>query len=246
MAVRTRLARMVTGAVALTLAVSGCSGEGDGDDGGNGTGDGATTTTTRPREAKPSDTTGPIKDAALAAGSVVVTRTTTSGTTGGGTTHEEIEVELTEPMSGRVLHVGEDIWTLDVVAGVGYLKDQSVRKSTNRWSRLSAAETKERLEDVTLDGLLGVLDDASRVTKTEKATVDAQAATCHTLTLAPKAGTQPADGPAPTSARVCVDGDRRPLELVVTADDSVTTSTFTGWGTAIEAIEPPPNLVDGD
>ncbi|GAA4124468.1 hypothetical protein GCM10022415_30540 [Knoellia locipacati] len=240
MAVRTRLARVAAGAVALTFVVSACSDDGSGDDG---SGDGATSSTSTPRRAKPSDTTAPIKDAALAAGSVVVTRTTTSGSDADDTTHEEIEVELTEPPSGRVLHVGEEIWTLDVVDGVGYLKDQTARKSNNRWTRLSAAETTERLEDVTLDGLLGHLDNATKVTKTEKATVAAQAATCHTLALGPDPDADAGDGPPPQSARICVDGDRRPLELVVTAGDEVTTSVFTGWGSAVEAIAPPPNLV---
>jgi hypothetical protein len=236
-AVRAQLVRWVTGAVALTLVAAGCSNDGSGDDGSD---DGPTSSDSRPREAKPSDTTQPIKDAALAAGSVVVTRTVRSGK---DITHEEIEVELTEPMSGRVLHVGEEIWTLDVVDGVGYLKDQTERKSTTRWTKLSGAETTQRLEDVTIDGLLGVLDTASKVTGTEKATVAGAPATCHTLTLAPGSGTDA--GPVPQSARVCVDADRRPVELVVTADGAVTTSLFTGWGGAIEAMPPPPNLVDG-
>ena len=240
---RTRLARVAAGAVALAFVVSACSDDGGGDEG---SGDGASSSMSEPRQAKPSDTTGPIKDAALAAGSVVVTRTTTSGSDPDDTTHEEIEVELTEPPSGRVLHVGEDIWSLNVVDGVGYLKDQTTRKSNNRWTRLSAAETTERLEDVTLDGLLGDLDNATEVTKTEKATVVAQAATCHLLTLGPDsdADADASDGPAPQSARICVDGDRRPLELVVTAGDEVTTSVFTGWGSSVEAIAPPPNLVE--
>lgn len=236
-----RLARQVAAAAAVALLAAGCSGGGDGDasDDGSGTSD-------PPREAKPADTTGPIKDAALAAGSVAVTRTVRPGAADERITQEEIEVELTEPPSGRVLHVGEEIWTLDVVEGVGYLKDQSERKSTNRWQRLSAAETTERLEDVTLDGLLGVIDRASTITRTEKATVAGTAATCHSLTLGPAAATGTVDGPVPQSARICVDGDRRPLELVVTADDEVTTSTFSSWGLAVEALAPPPALVDGD
>lgn len=235
---RAQLVRVVTGAVALTLVTAGCSS----DEGGRGSGDGPATSQTTPRKEKPSDTTAPIKDAALAAGSVVVTRTTRADQD--GITHEEIEVELTEPMSGRVLHVGEEIWTLDVVGGVGYLKDQTDRKSTHRWKKLTGAETTKRLEDVTLDGLLGVLDDASKVTRTEKATVAGGPATCHTLTLAPPATA--AEGPVPQTARICVDADRRPVELVVTADGEVTTSLFSGWGVAVEAIPPPPNLVDGD
>jgi hypothetical protein len=230
---------VAAGAIALTFVVSACS-DGGGDEG---SGDGATSSTSTPREAKPSDTTAPIKDAALAAGSVVVTRTTTSGSDQDDTTQEEIEVELTEPPSGRVLHVGEKIWTLNVVDGVGYLKGQTTRKSNHRWTRLSAAQTTERLEDVTLDGLLGDLDNATKVTRSEKATVAAQSATCHTLALGPDADADAGDGPAPQSARICVDGDRRPLELVVTAGDEVTTSVFTGWGSAVEAIAPPPNLV---
>ncbi|WP_404382094.1 hypothetical protein LL946_15160 [Knoellia locipacati] len=231
----------MTGAVALTLVAAGCSNDGTGDDGSDA---GPSTSTTKPREAQPSDTTGPIKDAALAAGSVIVSRTTRSGGAEGGITQEEIEVELTEPMSGRVLHVGEEIWTLDIVAGVGYLKDQTEKKSTNRWTRLSGAETTKRLEDVTLDGLLGVLDDASAITKTEPATVGGVAATCHSLTLRPDPDVD--EGPVPQSARVCVDGDRRPVELLVIADADVTTSVFTQWGVAVEAMAPPPNLVDAD
>ncbi|GGB69114.1 hypothetical protein N798_02875 [Knoellia flava TL1] len=241
MTVQGRLARQVAAAVAVALIAAGCSGGGDGGGSDDGTG-----TSDTPREAKPADTTGPIKDAALAAGSVAVTRTVRPGDAGDRITQEEIEVELTEPPSGRVLHVGEEIWTLDVVDGIGYLKDQSERKSANRWQRLSAAETTERLEDVTLDGLLGVIDWASRITKTEKATVAGTAATCHSLTLGPGATAGDGDGPTPQSARICVDGDRRPLELVVTADDEVTTSTFTSWGLAVEALAPPPALVDGD
>jgi len=242
--VQARLARRVAAAAAVALLATGCSGSGDGDGDGNGRDDGSATDT--PREATPADTTGPIKDAALAAGSVAVTRTVRPGDADDPITQEEIEVELTEPPSGRVLHVGEEIWTLDVVGGVGYLKDQSERKSTNRWQRLSAAETTERLEDVTVDGLLGVIDRASKITGTEKATVAGTPATCHSLTLAPGATADADDGPVPQSARICVDGDRRPLELVVTADDEVTTSTFTSWGLAVEALAPPPALVDGD
>lgn len=234
-----RLARQVAAAAAVALLAAGCSGGGDGDGSDDGSG-----TSDPPREAKPADTTGPIKDAALAAGSVAVTRTVRPGDADERITQEEIEVELTEPLSGRVLHVGEEIWTLDVVGGVGYLKDQSEKKSTNRWTKLSGAETTERLTDVTLDGLLGVLDDAAKITKTEKATVAGGPATCHSMTLGPGADAQ--DGPVPQSARICVDGDRRPLELVVTADDEVTTSTFSSWGLAVEALAPPPALVDGD
>ena len=241
MAVHAQLVRLVTGAVALTLLAAGCSNDDPADDG---SGESPGTSTTKPREALPSDTTAPIKDAALAAGSVLVSRTTRTGEGDEGVTQEEIEVELTEPLSGRVLHVGEEIWTLDVVGGVGYLKDQSEKKSTNRWTKLSGAETTERLTDVTLDGLLGVLDDAAKITKTEKATVAGGPATCHSMTLGP--GADAGDGPVPQSARICVDADRRPLELVVTADGEVTTSTFSGWGVAIEAMAPPPNLVDGD
>ncbi|MFW5471751.1 hypothetical protein ACOCJ5_00425 [Knoellia sp. CPCC 206450] len=240
MTVQARLARAMAAAAAVAL-LAGCSGGGDGEGSTDGSG-----TTDAPREAKPADTTGPIKDAALAAGSVAVTRTVRPGDADHGITQEEIEVELTEPPSGRVLHVGEEIWTLAVVDGVGYLKDQSERKSTNRWQRLSAAQTTERLQDVTLDGLLGVVDRASRITKTEKATVAGTPATCHSLTLSPGATAGADDGPVPQSARICVDGDRRPLELVVTAGDEVTTSTFTSWGLAVEALAPPPALVDGD
>ena len=240
MAVRTRLAQVAAGAVVLTFVVSACSQDG----GDEGSGDGATSSTSSPRQARPSDTTGPIKDAALAAGSVVVSRTTTSGTDPDDTTHEEIEVELTEPPSGRVLHVGEEIWTLDIVDGVGYLKDQTTRKSTNRWTRLSAAETTERLEGVRLDGLLGVLDHVSRITRTERATVGGKPSTCHSLELAPDPDADADEDPVPQSARICVDTDRRPVELVVTSDDAVTTSSYTAWGVAVEALAPPPALVD--
>lgn len=238
---RSRLRRLALAAAAVTVLVTACSNDGSGD-GGDGTG--TPTGASQPPEAKPSDTTGPIKDAALAAGSVVVTRTTTEARNGkdADVTHEEIEVEFTEPPSGRVLHVGEEIWTLNVVDGVGYLKDQSEKKSTNRWQKLDAAETSERFEDATLDGLLGVLDSATKVAKSEAANVRGAEATCHALTLGPSPGASA--GPLPQSARVCVDADRRPVELVVTADDDVTTSVFSSWGVAIEAMPPPANLVD--
>lgn len=228
---------------ALSLLAAGCSSDGPGE--GDGSGKGSPTGSNEPTEAKPSDTTGPIKDAALAAGSVVVTRTTTPAGAAADpddTTHEEIEVEFTEPLSGRVLHVGEAIWTLDVVDGVGYLKDQSEKKSTNRWTKLTAAGTQERLEGATLDGLLGVLDSATKISTTEKATVRGIEATCHAITLGPPKAAKP--GPVPQSARICVDADRRPVELVVTADTAVSTSVFTDWGVAIEAMPPPANLVD--
>lgn len=231
----------VAGAFVSTLLAAGCSGDDPGD-GGNGSGTGGVTATKEPQEAKPSDTTGPIKDAALAAGSVTVTRTSSAGGADAAVTHEEIEVELTEPLSGRILHVGDEIWTLTVVDGVGYLKDQSEKKSTNRWTKLTDTEMQKRVATATLDGLLGILDTAAKVEKTESATIRGATATCHALTLGPARGT--AAGPAPQTARICVDGDNRPVELVVTADDVVATSVFTGWGAAVEAMPPPPNLVD--
>lgn len=239
---RSRLGRLAAAAAAVALIATGCS-NGDGDDGDDG-GKDTPTGASRATEAKPSDTTAPIKDAALAAGSVIVRRTATVGGAGrdADITHEEIEVEFTEPPSGRVLHVGEEIWTLNVVEGVGYFKDQSKKKSTNRWQRLTAAQTSARLEDATIDGLLGVLDSVAKIAKTETATLRGGDATCHTLVLAPPKVAEP--GPAPQSARICVDEDRRPVELVVTADDDVTTSVFSGWGVAVEAMPPPASLVD--
>ena len=195
----------------------------------------------KPAAPDPADVVSAVRDAAQRAGSVVVTRTTQDGD---DWTHEEVEVAFASPPSARVLHVGEDIWTLSVVTGEGYLKDQTTRKSTSRWTRLSAAETTERLEDVTLDGLLGVLDHASTITRTEKATLGARPVTCHSLVLSPHSDADADTDPVPQSARICVDADRRPVELVVTADDEVTTSRFTGWGSAVEALPPPPGLVD--
>lgn len=225
------MTKVVTGAVALALSVSGCTGGGP-------DGDGAETdasTPTQDREAVPTDTTAPIRAAAKAAGSVVVTRTLKEAD--GDVTHEEIETAFTAPPSARLLHVGNEIWTLDVVDGVGYVKDQSEKKSANRWTKLSERDTAERLEGATLDGLLGVLDAATSISKASTATVRAVKATCHTLGLDASQG-------ADASARVCVDSKRLPIELVVTSGGDVTTSVFTSWGSKIMAMAPPEHLVD--
>ena len=207
MDVRTGLATAVTGAVVVVLSLAACTGGGS--DGGSGAdGDQTSDRATAPdRKAVPADTSGPIKAAAKAAGSVVVTRTLTEAD--GDVTQEEIETAFTSPPSARVLHVGEEIWTLDVVEGVGYLKDQSERKSNNRWEKLGERETAERLEGATLDGLLGVLDAATSVSKASTADVRGVEATCHTF------GLPATQGPKAT-ARVCADDEERPVELVVT------------------------------
>ncbi|MFC7489094.1 MULTISPECIES: hypothetical protein [unclassified Knoellia] len=232
---RTGVASWVTGAVALLLSVSACTG-GD-PDGGSG-GDGAQSTdgsTTPDRRADPTDTTGPIKAAAKAAGSVVVTRTLTEAD--GDVTQEEIETAFTTPPSARVLHVGEEIWTLDVVEGVGWVKDQSEKKSNNRWKQLGERETAQRLEGATLDGLLGVLDAATSVSKASTASVRGVEATCHTFGLDANQGTD-------ATAKVCADDKQRPVEVVVRSGGDTTTSVFMSWGSKITAMAPPEHLVD--
>ncbi|MFW5469970.1 hypothetical protein ACOCJ4_07990 [Knoellia sp. CPCC 206435] len=191
------------------------------------------------------------REAAAAARSVVVTRMTQDGD---DWTHEDIEVDFTAPPSARVLHVGDDIWTLDLVEGVGYLKDQGDRKSTNRWSRLSEADTAAYLRDVSPEGLLGALDAATSVARPTEATVRDVPATCHAFVLdaaralaAEQADEEGSPGTAPpttASARLCLDGGGRPVESVVTIGDRVTTSVFSQWGFAVEAMPPPANLVD--
>ena len=52
------------------------------------------------------------RDAMQQGASVVVTRTTQDDD---DWTHEDIEVSFARPPSARVLHVGDDIWTLEVV-----------------------------------------------------------------------------------------------------------------------------------
>lgn len=207
----------------------------------------------------PADVVAAARDATQSGASVVVARTTQDG---GEWTQEEIEVAFTAPPSARVLHVGEEIWTLDVVDGVGYLKDQSERKSVNRWSRLSDADTAAYVEDLTPDGLLEVLAAATSVAPPSQESVREVPATCHAFVLDPvrALATDEADqtgetdaGPpsapaAPTAttagARLCADSAGRPVELVVTIGARVTTSVFSQWGFAIEALPPPANLVD--
>ncbi|WP_156971218.1 hypothetical protein [Knoellia sinensis] len=225
---RGRTLRLAGIAMTLTLALSACTGDNADDSGTSGD--------ASPKRTQPSDITGPIKAAAQSAGSVVVNRTEVSGSDDGGEpTHEEIETSFAEPVSARVLHVGDEIWTLDVVDGVGYLKDQSERKSNNRWEKLDAAATADRLEHGTLAGLLGVLDGATALPETATASVRGVDATCHTF---------PLSGGADATARVCVDNQQRPVELVETNGDQTNTSVFTNWGVAIDAIAPPAHLVD--
>lgn len=228
------MATAVTGAVALVLSVSACTGGGSGGSGGDGE-QPADGSTTPDRKAVPTDTSGPIKAAAKAAGSVVVTRTLTEAD--GDVTQEEIETAFTTPPSARVLHVGEEIWTLDVVEGVGYVKDQSEEKSNNRWERLGERATAERLEGATLDGLLGVLDAATSVSKASAASVRGVETTCHTFGLDASQG-------ADATAKVCADDEKRPVEVVVSSGGDTTTSVFMSWGSDITAMAPPEHLVD--
>lgn len=209
----------------------------------------------------PADVATSARDATQAGGSVVVTRTTQEGE---DWTQEDIEVAFTASPSARVLHVGEEIWTLDVVDGAGYLKDQGERKSTNRWTRLSDTDTAAYLEDLTPAGLLGVLDAATSVTPPTDESVRDVPATCHAFVLDPgraraegevDTGTRtatatagptasPTTATAAAGARLCADSAGRPVELVVTIGERVTTSVFSQWGIAIEALPPPENLVD--
>ena len=199
----------------------------------------------------PADVVSSARDATQDGGSVAVTRTTQDGD---DWTHEEIEVAFTTPPSARVLHVGDEIWTLDVVDGVGYLKDQSERKSMNRWSRLDDTETATYVEDLTPEGLLSVLDAATSVSPPTQEGVRDVPATCHAFVLDPTqalATQPPTDTGAPTTAtavtavaRLCADGGGRPVELVVTIGERVTTTVFSQWGFALEALPPPENLVD--
>ncbi|KGN38379.1 hypothetical protein N801_00170 [Knoellia aerolata DSM 18566] len=205
----------------------------------------------------PADVVSAARDATQRAGSVVVTRTAQDGE---DWTHEDIEVAFTVPPSARVLHVGDDIWTLNVVDGVGHLKDQSERKSTNRWTRLDDTETAARLRGLSPEGLLGVLGAATSVAAPTEETVREVPSTCHAFVLDPvealtlaetDIGAEPGDTPSPSptptgaaTARLCADGQERPVELVVTLGGQVTTSVFSQWGFAIEALPPPEHLVD--
>lgn len=211
----------------MSVALAGCSGGGS-----EGKGSDHSPEPTKP--VTPADVIAPVTAAAQAAKSVVVTRTE-QGADGKDVTQEEIETSFAEPVSARVLHVGEEIWTLNVVDGEGFLKDQTEQKSTNRWARLDKAETAERLEHATLTGLLAVLEGATSVTETATGKVRGVDATCHTFSLA--------DGSSET-ARLCVDPQKRPIELIAGDGDVTTTSVFTGWGTPVDAIAPPASLVD--
>lgn len=245
---RTVVAR-VAGLLAVALALGGCT------DGGEGaptpTGDGTRASASPTRD--PAAVVSAAVDATTAAKSVVVGRTTRDGD---DWLQEEIEVSFAAPPSARVLHVGEDIWTLDVVDGVGYLKDQSERKSTNRWRRLSDTDTAAYLQELTPQSLLVALDAATSVAEPAEETVREVPSTCHAFVLDPaKAVASDADepdagattgtsAPASASARLCVDNGSRPVELVVTVGERVTTSVFSQWGLALEAQPPPAHLVD--
>ena len=245
-AVRSVVAR-TAGLMAPLLLLAACT-----DGGGAGpspSGDGPRPSASSTRD--PAAVVTTAREAAAAARSVVVTRTTQDGD---DWTHEDIEVDFAAPPSARVLHVGEDIWTLDVVEGVGYLKDQGDRKSTNRWSRLSEVDTAAYLRDVTPAGLLRALEAATSVARPTEETVRDVPATCHAFVL-DAAGALAAEGPdeegstvtappATANARLCLDSGERPVESVVTIGDRVTTTVYSQWGFAIEAMPPPADLVD--
>lgn len=255
---RTVVARM-TGLLAPVLVLGGCaSGGGPAPAASLGTSASSPAPSGRtlddPRASSTLDPAGVVaaaRDATQRAASVVATRTTRDGD---DWIHEDIEVAFTVPPSARVLHVGEDIWTLDVVEGVGYLKDQSDQKSTIRWSRLSEVDTAAHLGHVTPAGLLGVLDAATSVAPPTRETVRGVPATCHAFVLDPatalvadRADEEGSTSTAPrtqATARLCVDSGSRPVESVVTIDDRVTTTVFSQWGFALEAMPPPASLVD--
>ena len=238
----------VAGLLAITLALGGCTDDGGSDPVPSGEATRANASPTR----DPATVVSAAREASAEAGSVVVARTTQDGQ---DWTHEDIEVAFTDPASARVLHVGDDIWTLDVVDGTGYLKDQDERKSTNRWSRLTGADTAAYLRGLTAEGLLGALGTATSVAAPTEETVRDVPATCHAFALDPTRAAalvvEAADGeaeattaPATASARLCVDSETRPIENVVTVGETVTTSVFSQWGFAIEAMPPPAGLVD--
>jgi hypothetical protein len=245
-AVRSVVAR-TAGLLAPVLLLAACTDGGGAGPSPSGDGPGASASPTR----DPAAVVSAARDAAAAGGSVVVTRTTQDGDEW---THEDIEVAFTAPPSARVLHVGDDIWTLDVVEGVGYLKDQGERKSTNRWSRLSEVDTAAYLTEVTPEGLLGALEAATSVARPTEETVRDVPATCHAFVLdaaralareeVDEEGSTDTAAPATASARLCLDSGERPVESVVTVGERVTTSVFSQWGLAIEAMPPPANLVD--
>lgn len=238
----------LAGLLAVTLALGGCT-----DDGGSEPVPSGEATRAGPSPTRdPAAVVAAAREAMGEAGSVVVARTAQDGD---DWTQEDIEVAFTNPASARVLHVGEDIWTLDVVDGTGYLKDQDERKSTNRWSRLSTTDTAAYLRVLTAEGLLRELGTATSVDVPTEETVRDVPATCHLFALDPARAAavvaEQADedaeattAPALANARLCVDSEKRPIETVVTVGARVTTSVFSQWGFAIEAMPPPASLVD--